>query len=38
VFEGIRNAYTSDVTDIRYRAAEAVLKIGKRPKTEGPPR
>ena len=38
VFEGIRAAYTSKVTDIRYRAFEAVLKIGKRPESPGPPR
>jgi hypothetical protein len=37
-FEGFRQAYTGDVADVRLRAAEAVLKVGRRPDTGRPPR
>jgi hypothetical protein len=37
-FEGFGQAYTGDVADVRLRAAEAVLKVGRRPESERPPR
>lgn len=37
-FEGLRQAYTGDVTDIRIRAMEVVLKVGRRPDTDRAPR
>jgi hypothetical protein len=37
-FEGLRQAYTGTVTDVRIRAFEAVLKVGTRPATDRPPR
>lgn len=37
-FEGFRQAYTGAVADVRLRAVEAVLKVGRRPDTDRPPR
>jgi hypothetical protein len=37
-FEGFRQAYTGDVADVRLRAAEAVLKVGRRPESDRTPR
>jgi hypothetical protein len=37
-FEGLRQAYTGTVTDVRIRAFEAVLKVGTRPASDRPPR
>ena len=37
-FEGLRQAYTGTVTDVRLRTFEAVVKLGSRPSSDEPPR